>query len=115
MIIVGGSYTNVASTSLVDKLDLSTLKHLRPYKLQWLNECGEIKVTKQVILFAISKYKYEFASNMELMHARHLLLRNPWQYDRSVVHDGYSKRYSFVVNDKSITLVLLSLRKVYEG
>ncbi|KAL0410950.1 UNVERIFIED_CONTAM: hypothetical protein Slati_3684700 [Sesamum latifolium] len=23
-------------------------KHHRPYKLQWLNECGELKVTKQV-------------------------------------------------------------------
>jgi hypothetical protein len=36
MIIDGGSFTNVASTTLVDKLSLPLLKHPRPYKLQWL-------------------------------------------------------------------------------
>ncbi|KAL0294566.1 UNVERIFIED_CONTAM: Transposon Ty3-G Gag-Pol polyprotein [Sesamum radiatum] len=48
MIIDGGSCCNVASTELVQKLSLPTIKHHRPYKLQWLNECGELKVTKQV-------------------------------------------------------------------
>ena len=38
MIIDGGSCTNVANTSLVEKLNLKTLKHPRPYKLQWLND-----------------------------------------------------------------------------
>ena len=33
MIIDRGSCTNVASTILVEKLNLPTLKHLRPYKL----------------------------------------------------------------------------------
>ena len=33
MIIDGGSCTNVASITLVEKLNLSTLKHPRPYKL----------------------------------------------------------------------------------
>ena len=39
MIIDGGSSTNVASTTLVEKLNLPTLKHTRSYKLQWLNDC----------------------------------------------------------------------------
>lgn len=57
MIIDGGNCTNITSKSLVEKLSLPTLKHLRPYKLQWLNNCGEIKVTKQVkISFTIHKY-----------------------------------------------------------
>lgn len=34
MIVDGRSCTNIANTSLVDKLGLSTLKHLRLYKLQ---------------------------------------------------------------------------------
>jgi hypothetical protein len=33
IIIDGGSCTNVASTIVVEKLNLPTLKHLRPYKL----------------------------------------------------------------------------------
>ena len=46
MIIDEGSCTNVASTTLVEKLNLLTLKHYRPYKLQWLNDCGEVRVDK---------------------------------------------------------------------
>jgi hypothetical protein len=45
MIIDGGSCANVTSDTLVKKLNLSCLKHPRPYILQWLNECGEMKVT----------------------------------------------------------------------
>ena len=43
MIIDGGSCTNVASITLVENLNLPTLKHPRPYKLQWLNDCGRLK------------------------------------------------------------------------
>ena len=50
VIIDGRSCTNVASTYLVEKLALTTLKHPQPYQLQWLNECGEIKVTRQVLV-----------------------------------------------------------------
>ena len=42
MIIDRGSCTNVVGTTLVEKLNLPTLKHLRSYKLQWLNDYGEI-------------------------------------------------------------------------
>jgi len=43
MIIDGGSFANVASDTLVKKLNLSCVKHPRPYRLQWLNECGEFE------------------------------------------------------------------------
>ena len=56
MIIDGRSCTNVASTIMVEKLGLPTLKHSRLYKLQWLNDSGEIKVNKQVLVtFRIGK------------------------------------------------------------
>jgi hypothetical protein len=60
MIIDGGSCANVASDTLVKKLNLSCIKHPRPCRLQWLNTCVEVKVTKQVfIVFAIWKYSDE--------------------------------------------------------
>jgi hypothetical protein len=60
MIIDKGSCTNVASTTLVEKLSLPLLKHPRPYKLQWLNECGEVKVNKQILVaFTIVRYSDE--------------------------------------------------------
>ena len=43
VIIDSGSCTNVASSIMVDKLGLKTTKHPNPYKLQWLNDGGEIR------------------------------------------------------------------------
>ena len=60
MVIDSGSVTNVASTLLVDKLDLPTMKHPSPYKLQWLNDSAEAKVTEQVLIsFSIGDYHAE--------------------------------------------------------
>ena len=75
MIIDSGSCTNVASALLVDKLNLNTIKHPKPYKLQWLNECGEIRVTKQVLIsFSIGKYEDEVLCDVAPIHTGHLLL-----------------------------------------
>jgi hypothetical protein len=46
MIIDSESCTNIASTILIKKLDLNTVEHNRPYKLWWLNECGEVMIIK---------------------------------------------------------------------
>ena len=40
LIIDVGSCANVAIALLVEKLQLKTLKHPRPYKLQWLSDNG---------------------------------------------------------------------------
>jgi len=78
MIIDGGSCANVASDTLVKKLNLSCIKHRKPYRYQWLNECGEVKVTKQVfITFAIGKYSNEVMCDGVPMHGSHLLLGRP--------------------------------------
>ena len=75
MIIDGESCTNVASTTLVENLNLPTLKHFRLYKLQWLNDCGKVKVNMQVLVsFSIGKYKDEINCNVVPTHARNILL-----------------------------------------
>lgn len=50
VIIDSESCTNLASNYLMEDLGLATLKHPHPYKLQWLNDGEEIKVTKQVVI-----------------------------------------------------------------
>ncbi|KAK0598736.1 hypothetical protein LWI29_037429 [Acer saccharum] len=73
MIIDGGSCTNVANTTLVEKLNLAILKHPKPYKLQWLNDSGEIKVTKQVLVtFSIGNYKDEVCCDVVPMNVGHI-------------------------------------------
>ncbi|KAF7821379.1 hypothetical protein G2W53_026834 [Senna tora] len=75
LIIDGGSCVNVASKLMVDKLGLRTLKHPQPYRLQWLNESGDLKITKQVLIsFSIGKYKDEVLCDVVPMQASHLLL-----------------------------------------
>ena len=75
MIIDGGDCTNVASTTLVKRLSLRTMKHPRPYKLQWLNESGEEKVIKQALVsFSIGRYFAEVFCDVIPMHAGHILL-----------------------------------------
>lgn len=48
LIIDSGSCVNVCSTTPVNKLTLSTVKHTKPYRLRWLNDSGEVKVTNRL-------------------------------------------------------------------
>ena len=78
VIIDGGSFTNVASTTVVEKLGMQTSKHPRPYNLQWLNDSGEVRVNKQVLIsFSIGKYDDEVLCDVVPMQAGHLLGK-PW-------------------------------------
>ena len=115
VIIDGGSCTNVASTTMVEKLGMPTCKHPRPYKLQWLNDSGEVRVNKQVLVaFSIGKYEDEVLCDVVPMKAGHLLLGRPWQFDRKVQHDGFTNKYSFMHNQRTVTLVPLTPSQVYE-
>jgi uncharacterized membrane protein len=78
-IIDSGNYANVASTTLVSKLNLCIIKHHKPYRLQWLNDCGEVKVTKHVlVLFSIGKYVDEVMCDVLSMYASHIFMGKPW-------------------------------------
>ena len=75
LIIDSGSCANVASTTLVEFLKLSTTKHATPYKLQWLSECGELRVHRQVMVkFKIGKYQDDVLCYVVPMQACHVLL-----------------------------------------
>jgi len=58
MIINNESCTNVANTTLVRKLNLNTIKHGNPYRLEWLNDCGKVKVTKKVLVSSSENISY---------------------------------------------------------
>jgi len=95
---------------------LCTVKHAKPYRLQWLNDSGEVKVTKQVVVpFSIRKYVEEVLCDMVPMQASHILLGRPWQYDWKAIHDGVKNRYTIVKDGKTITLVSLTPKQVYDN
>ncbi|XP_056856447.1 uncharacterized protein LOC130505861 [Raphanus sativus] len=115
LIIDGGSCTNAASETLVEKLGLSVQKHPRPYMLQWLNDTGELKVNKQVkVPLSVGRYQDEILCDVLPMDSSHILLGRPWQYDKRALHDGFTNRHSFLQGGKQITLVPLTPQEVQE-
>ncbi|XP_065874841.1 uncharacterized protein [Euphorbia lathyris] len=88
LIIDGGSCCNVVSNVLASRLGISTIPHPNPYRLQWLNDSNELKVTKQVLLnFSIGSFSDEVLCDVVPMQACHVLLGRPWQFDRSEFKD----------------------------
>uniref|UniRef100_A0A2N9IS90 Reverse transcriptase n=1 Tax=Fagus sylvatica TaxID=28930 RepID=A0A2N9IS90_FAGSY len=82
---------------------------------KWLNDCGEVRVDRQVLVtFSIGKYLDEVLCDVVPMHAGHILLGRPWQYDRRVTHDGFKNMYSFVKGGKTIKFAPLTPSQVYE-
>ncbi|KAA3488287.1 Transposon Ty3-I Gag-Pol polyprotein [Gossypium australe] len=115
LVIDRGSCTNIASMLMVEKLALPHTKHPSPYKLQWLNEGVELKVTKQALIqFSIGEYHDEVLCDVEPMHTGHLLLGRPWQFDRRVKHDGFANQYTFKHQGLNVTLAPLLPQQVLE-
>jgi len=115
LIIDSGSCVNVCSTTLISKLNLCTVKRAKPYRLQWLNDSGEVKVTKQVVVpFSIGKYVDEVLCNVVPMQASHILVGRPCQYDRKAIHDGVKNMYTIVKDGKTIILLSLTPKQVYD-
>jgi hypothetical protein len=59
-----------------------------------------------LVTFSIGKYLDEVLYDVVPMHAGHILLGRPWQYDRRVTHDGFKNMYSFVKEAKQSSLLL---------
>ena len=102
-------------SSILDKrLNLKTQLHPRPYKLQWLSDRGEVRVTQQALVsFTIGKYVDDVLCDVVSMHVGDLPLGRPWQFDRRVMYDGYVNPYSFTHNGRKTTLVPLSPKDVF--
>jgi hypothetical protein len=47
VIIDSGSTDNLVSTDMVEKLELETTAHPKPYKVSWLQKGHQVMVTKQ--------------------------------------------------------------------
>jgi hypothetical protein len=114
MIIDRGSCAKVVSTTLVRNLNLNTMKHPKPYRLQWLNKCGKVKVTEQVLIsFVIGRYSDDVMCDVVLKHISHLLLGCFWQFDKRVIHDGFRNKYTIVKDENHHSYTSISKKKMY--
>ena len=75
LVIDSGSCINVVSIMLIKMMQIQTQYHPKPYKFQWLNDSGTMKVVSQAsISFTLGKYKDEVLCDVLPMHARDILL-----------------------------------------
>nr|XP_027062822.1 uncharacterized protein LOC113689218 [Coffea arabica] len=115
LIINGGSCTNVASLLMVESLGLPTTRHPHPYRHQWLSEDGEVRVFKQVrVPFFIGTYTDEVVCDVVPMHATHVILGRPWQFDKHIKFDGRANKYTLLHDGKRKVLTPLTPAQVYE-
>ncbi|PKI53372.1 hypothetical protein CRG98_026251 [Punica granatum] len=105
--IDSSSCENIISAEAVQKLSLRSEPHPKPYKLAWLKKGGEVSVSKRALVtFSIgSRYRDSVWCDVVMMDACHLLLGRPWQFDRSVSHDGRTNKYNFTHKGLKIVLV----------
>ena len=78
--IDAGSYENILSIKVVQKLGVKAETHPKPYKLAWLKKYREVIVSQRALIsFSIgSKYKDQVWCDVVAMDVCHLLLGRPW-------------------------------------
>ncbi|KAA0051372.1 uncharacterized protein E5676_scaffold419G00160 [Cucumis melo var. makuwa] len=90
LLIDNGSCTNNVSTFLIKQLQIPTQHHPNPYKLQWFNDSGKMKVVSQALIsFTLEKYNDEVLYDVLPMHVGDILLGESWQLDRKEFKDMF--------------------------
>ncbi|KAL3533289.1 hypothetical protein ACH5RR_006810 [Cinchona calisaya] len=74
-VIDSSVWINMASTYLVEKLNLPTLPYPKPYKFRWSIASETFEVTEQIIVsFTIGKYFDMIVCDVAPLHTCHLQL-----------------------------------------
>lgn len=74
-----------------------TEKHLKPYKVAWVNEAA-IPMNKQCLMtFRIGGYEYSIWCDVipNPFNVTHILLGRPWFFDNNVQSDGEAITHTF--------------------
>ena len=96
IIVDNGSCNNIASLELADRLGLKQRHPPTPYKMQWLNDCGLLRVSNIVtIRFSIRMFHDQVECDVVPMQACQLLLGRPWLLDHDVQISSHANRLVF--------------------
>jgi hypothetical protein len=115
VIIDSGSTDNLVSMEMVEKLELETIAHLKPYTVSWLQKGHQVMVTKQCLVeFKIGGYRDEILCDVIPMDVFHILLGIPWHFDRNFIHDGRNNTYTLDKNGRTHMLLPIEEKKVRE-
>ncbi|KAL3520030.1 hypothetical protein ACH5RR_018179 [Cinchona calisaya] len=105
----------MASTYLVEKLNLPTLPHPKPYKFQWSTESEAFKVTEKVnISFTIGKYSDKVVCDVAPLLTCHLQLGQLWELSKNGFYDSYTKAYHLCKKGKKFKFLSLPQHQINE-
>lgn len=106
VVIDGGSSSNNASQAPMDSLQLRVHKHPQPYFVWWLMTKEEVQLRErcQVTFIFYDDYKDKVWCNVVLMDAGYVLLVRPWMHEKHGIHQMRENTYTFIKDDKVITL-----------
>ncbi|XP_059068481.1 uncharacterized protein LOC131858990 [Cryptomeria japonica] len=111
-----GSFDNLVSQEMVDKLNLVRIPHNRPYKATWVTDEQNIVVQEQAYVeFTIGDYHDRVLCDIIPMTCCHVLLGRPWQYQRRTLHDGFLNTYVVHKDGKKFTLNPLKNNQIFES
>ena len=90
-----------------------SVPHPKPYKIQWINEDGKLIVDKRVkVSLSVGNYKDEILCDVVPMEACHVLLGRPCQFDKKVMHNGFTNEITFTHKEKKFVLYRLTPSQV---
>lgn len=100
-------FANIVSLEMVQKLDLNTTSHPKPYKACW-SQNGVSVLVKEVclVVFSIGK-KYYDVTWFDVIHMEtcHVLLGKSWNIERGAIHDVHKNTYELNKDGHKILLV----------
>jgi hypothetical protein len=115
VIIDSGRTDNLVSIEMVEKLELKTTAHPRPYKVSWLQKGHQVTIANQCLVeIKIGEYKDEILCDVIPMDVCHIFLGRPWQFDRNAIHDGRKNTYTLEKNGRTHMLFPMEKKRVKE-
>lgn len=105
VVVDSGSTDNIISEEAINKLKLTKIPHVNPYKITWLNKGQRILVNeKNWVEFSITGYRDRLLFDILPMDVFHLLLGRPSQFDREEMYDGKTNSISFKKGGKTFKI-----------
>lgn len=67
-----------------------------------------------IVPLAIGRYQDEVLCDVLPIDAGHILLGQPWQFDKRAVYDAYTNKHTFQHQGKKVTLIPMTLQEILE-
>lgn len=108
LIIDSGSYDNLVSYDMVDKLGLKKFAHPSPCHATWVSHDQDMVVNEEAYVeISIGPYQDMVLCEVIPMTCGHIILGRPWQHMRRTLHDGFTDSYFVHKEGKKFNLTPL--------